>query len=90
MVCIFIQTITGEKIVCNAKTVEEIKQNIEFKMGIPQEEQTLLYNRKKLTSGELTLIEENSNINLIISLEGGAKGKKKEERSKKNKKKTCS
>ena len=87
MVCIFIQTITGEKIVCNAKTVEEIKQNIEFKMGIPQEEQTLLYNRKILTSGELTLIEENSNINLIISLEGGAKGKKKKKEVKKTKKK---
>ena len=87
MVCIFIQTITGEKIECNAKTVEEIKQNIEFKMGIPQEEQTLLYNRKKLTSGELTLIEENSNINLIISLEGGAKGKKKKKEVKKTKKK---
>ena len=86
MVCIFIQTITGEKIKCNGKTVEEIKEKIESQMGIPQEEQTLLYNRKKLITGELTSIEENSNINLIISLEGGAKGKKKKKEVKKTKK----
>ena len=87
MVCICVQTITGEKITCNVKTIEEMKENIELEMGIPQCEQTLLYKGKKLISGELESIEENSIINLIISLNGGAKGKKKKKEVKKTKKK---
>ena len=66
------------------KTIEEMKENIELEMGIPQSEQTLLYKGKKLISGELESIEENSIINLIISLNGGAKGRKKLKKQKKN------
>jgi hypothetical protein len=55
-------------------------------MGIPKNDQTLLLNGKKLN---VEKIENNSLIILIISLEGGAKGKN-EERSEKNKKEACS
>ena len=87
MVCICVETITGEKIKCNAKTVEELNERIESEMGIPTCEQRLLLNGKRLISGELESMEENSRINLIISLEGGAKGKKKKKEVKKTKKK---
>ena len=87
MVCICVQTITGMKITCNVETIEEMKKSIELQMGIPQSEQTLLHKGKKLISGELESIEENSIVNLIVSLNGGAKGKKKKKETKKTKKK---
>ena len=87
MVCICVQTITGMKITCNVETIEEMKKSIELQMGIPQSEQTLLHKGKKLISGELESIEENSIVNLIVSLNGGAKGKKIKNKKKKNKKK---
>ena len=84
MVCIRIETITGKSILIDAENANEIREKIENEMGIPQNEQILLLNGKKLTD---EIIENNCLINLIISLEGGAKGKKKKKEVKKTKKK---
>ena len=84
MVCIRIETITGKSIIIDAENANEIREKIENEMGIPKNEQTLLLNGKKLTDEK---IENNCLINLIISLEGGAKGKKKKKEIKKTKKK---
>ena len=77
---ILIETITGQSTTCNEDSIEGIMNHIQSQMGIPIDEQTLLFNGKKLEMGkslnEFSLVE-NSKINLIISLKGGAKGKKK-------------
>ena len=87
---ILIETITGQRTICNEDTIEGIMNHIQSKMGIPQDEQTLLFNGKKLELGknlnDFSLVD-NSKINLIISLKGGAKGKKKKKEVKKTKKK---
>ena len=87
---ILIETITGERTICNEDSIEGIMNHIESTMGIPQDEQTLLFNGKKLELGknlnDFSLVD-NSKINLIISLKGGAKGKKKKKEVKKTKKK---
>ena len=87
---ILIETITGQSTTCNEDSIEGIMNHIESTMGIPQDEQTLLFNGKKLELGknlnDFSLVD-NSKINLIISLKGGAKGKKKKKETKKTKKK---
>ena len=79
---IFVNTITGKKVELEAESVSELKTLIANQMGIPIEEQKLLSNGKLLSDENLS-----SNVQLIISLEGGAKGKKKKAAAKKTKKK---
>ena len=75
-------TITGRKEEIIADSVSELKLSIEKNMGIPLNEQKLLSNGKLLTNENLS-----DKVQLIISLEGGAKGKKKKAATKKAKKK---
>ena len=75
-------TITGRKEEIFADSVNELKLSIEQNMGIPIDEQKLLSNGKLLTDENLS-----ETVQLIISLEGGAKGKKKKQTTKKAKKK---
>ena len=83
---ILVQTITGASCeISNAETLSEIQSQIESQMGIQASEQKLLMNGKLLTAE--STIEDNSTISLVISLEGGAKGKKKKKDTKKTKKK---
>ena len=77
-----IETITGKKGEILAETVDELKLKIEEIMGIPVNEQKLLAKGKLLTDENLC-----ESVQLIISLEGGAKGKKKKAATKKTKKK---
>ena len=86
-----ISTISG--VGCELSNVENfanLQEGIESALGIPASEQKLIFNHQVITS-EKTLeefgIEENSEISLSVSLEGGAKGKKKKKDVKKNKKK---
>jgi len=58
-------------------------------MGVPSDEQKLIFNGKKLQSGKFVLdyeITDYSNLYMIVELEGGAKGKKKKKDVKKGKK----
>ena len=77
-----VSTITGKSIEITADSVRDLKSAILSQMGIPIEEQKLLSNGKLLSDENLS-----SNVQLIISLEGGAKGKKKKQTNKKAKKK---
>jgi len=90
---IFVKTLTG---VSNAvqtdeqMSIEGLKSQIATLMGVPSEEQKLIFNGKKLEEGKLILdyqIEDSSDVYLVVQLEGGAKGKKKKKDTKKGKKK---
>jgi small subunit ribosomal protein S27Ae len=87
-----VQTLTGQSntINCNNDTtVEQFKSEVAQTFGVPAEEQKLIFNGKKIERGTLIALglEDNSNVYLVISLEGGAKGKKKKKDTKKGKKK---
>ena len=79
---ICVSTITGRKEEFQVDSVSDLQLAIQNKMGIPIEEQKLLSNGKLLSNENLS-----ENVQLIISLEGGAKGKKKKQTAKKTKKK---
>jgi len=69
-----VYTIKGKSAEITADSVSELKSSIASQMGISIEEQKLLSNGKLLSDENLT-----STVQLIISLEGGAKGKKKKQ-----------
>ena len=69
-----VYTIKGKSAEITADSVSELKSSIASQMGISIEEQKLLSNDKLLSDENLT-----STVQLIISLEGGAKGKKKKQ-----------
>ena len=79
---ILVRTITGRNEEFHANSVSNLKLAIQNRMGIPIEEQKLLSNGKLLSDENLS-----ETVQLIISLEGGAKGKKKKQTTKKTKKK---
>ena len=89
---IFVQTLTGNRCQLNldsTSNIEKVQSEIETVMGVPSIEQSLIFNGKRLESGKSLFdyeISENSNIYLVVSLEGGAKGKKKKKDMKKSKK----
>ncbi len=77
-----VETITGRKEIINAKSLSELQEGIENQMGIKIEAQKILCNGKLATDENLL-----DKVQLVISLEGGAKGKKKKATTKKAKKK---
>ena len=77
-----VRTITGRKEIIFANSLSELQQGIEDKMGIEISSQKILCNGKLASDSNLS-----SEANLIICLEGGAKGKKKKQTNKKAKKK---
>lgn len=79
-----VKTITGVSCsIENVESVDQIKSEINNKLGISPIEQTLLFKGAKLE--DVSLLEENSELHLIVDLEGGAKGKKKKKEQKKKK-----
>ena len=87
-----IKTLTG--LSCNISTegnstTDSLYNQVEQLMGVPVEEQKLIFNGKRLASGKLLsdyLMEEEANVYLVVSLDGG-KGKKKKKNDKKTVKK---
>ena len=77
-----VNTITGRKETIFANSFEELQKGIENIMGININEQTILCDGKLASDSNLS-----ESVQLIISLEGGAKGKKKKQATKKVKKK---
>ena len=77
-----VNTITGRKETIFANSVNELKLGIQNIMGINVNEQKILCNGKLATDSNLS-----DSVQLIISMEGGAKGKKKKAATKKAKKK---
>ena len=77
-----VSTITGRKETIFADSFDELQMGIESIMGIKVDEQKILCNGKLASDSNLS-----DSVQLIISLEGGAKGKKKKQANKKAKKK---
>ena len=67
-----VNTITGRKETIFANSLNELKLGIQSIMGINVNEQKILCNGKLASDTNLS-----DSVQLIISLEGGAKGKKK-------------
>lgn len=87
---IFVKTLTGKTFPLEVEPnceVSEINNQIENLMGVPSEEQILINNGKTL-SGNLidSGLEEESQIYLVVDIEGGKKKKKKKVMNKKKKK----
>lgn len=85
-----VKTITGQSKNLSIESVDSLFTQVESEMGIPKDEQSLIYNGKALSLGQ-SLAEagllDNATVSLVVSLEGGAKGKKKKKETKKTKKK---
>ena len=77
-----VNTITGRKEIIFANSLNELQLGIENIMGIKIDEQKILCNGQLASDSNLS-----ESVQLIISLEGGAKGKKKKQTTKKVKKK---
>jgi small subunit ribosomal protein S27Ae len=89
---ILIKTLTGQRCEMSMErtsAIEALYSQVEKVMGVPAEEQKLIYNGKRLAFGKCLNdydMEEESNVYLVVELEGG-KGKKKKKDVKKAKKK---
>ena len=89
---IHIKTLTGKTCSLNVEqtsSIDSLYTQVERMMGVPSEEQNLIFNGKSLKNGKLISdyqMGEEENIYLVISLDGGAKGKKKKKDVKKTKK----
>ena len=77
-----VRTITGRKETIFAESLLDLQKGIENKFGIEITSQKILCNGKLASDSNLS-----SEAMLVISLEGGAKGKKKKQTTKKTKKK---
>jgi small subunit ribosomal protein S27Ae len=90
---ILVKTLTGKTVNIqsnNSSSVESFKSQVEAVIGVPSDEQKLIHNGSCLENGKLLTdysVSEESYIYLVISLEGGAKGKKKKKDKKPIKKK---
>jgi ubiquitin-small subunit ribosomal protein S27Ae len=90
---ILVKTLSGLSCSLNtaeSASIDSLKSQVASLMGVPAEEQKLIFNGKSLEGEKLILdyaIEDNSNVYLVVALEGGAKGKKKKKDTKKGKKK---
>ena len=80
---IFVKTLTGRKVDVSLEansTTLDLYNSIEKTTGIAVSEQNLLFNNKSIDlSGNISEygISDNDSVYLIISLDGGANGKKK-------------
>jgi small subunit ribosomal protein S27Ae len=89
---ILIKTLTGRQCgvtLDSSLPINSLYTQVEQAMGVPREEQTLIFNGKRLQADKLLsdyMTEEEANVYLVVDLDGG-KGKKKKKEKKSAKKK---
>merc|ERR1712032_1749501 len=87
---IFVKTLTGKSLSLNVEPtseISEINNQIETLMGVPSEEQILISNGERLTGNLIDSgLTEESQIYMVVDIEGEKKKKKKKVVAKKKKK----
>ena len=86
---IFVKTLTGKSLSLNVEPtceISEINSQIETLMGVPCEEQILINNGERLTGNMIDSgLTEESQIYMVVDIDGGKKKKKKKIVAKKKK-----